>query len=84
MRILSATELDLGTRSPYLTGGNCYAVNLTASAVTVQHSDTPGTGYTTAATLSASTGVTAMQEIKDLKRYVRLSAAGTAYLLPAA
>ena len=80
-QILSATEVDLGGKSPFLPGGDCIAINLTASGVTVQHSDTSGSGFVTACTLSVVTGTTPIQTITGLKRYVKLSAAGTAILL---
>ena len=82
--ILSATETDLANRAPFGVGFSAVAVNLTAGSLTVQHSDTSGSGFVTATNgvLSASTGTTAMGRITDLKRYIKLSSAGTVFLLP--
>ena len=80
--ILSATETDLANRAPFGVGFSVLAMNLTAGALTVQHSDVSGSGFVTAATCSASTGTTPVQRIVDLKRYIKLSAAGTVILLP--
>jgi hypothetical protein len=81
--ILSATETDLANRTPFGQGFSAIAVNLTAGALTVQHSDTSGSGFVTApnGVLGISTSATAMQRITDLKRYIKLSSAGTVFLL---
>lgn len=82
--ILSAAETDLQGKSPFLVGGDAVAINLTASGVTVQHSDTSGSGFVTAGVaMTAATGLTPTTTITGLKRYVKLSAAGTAILLGA-
>lgn len=80
--ILSAAETDLANKAPFGVGMSCLATNLTAGALTVQHSDTSGSGFVTAITLSASTGTTAKGVITGLKRYIKLSSAGTVYLEP--
>jgi hypothetical protein len=82
LQILSATETDLGNLIPFGVGFSCIAVNMTAGSLTVQHSDTSGSGFVTAATVGAATSTTAMQRITDLKRYIKLSGAGTVFLLP--
>jgi hypothetical protein len=82
--ILSATETDLGNKAPYGAGFSAIAVNMTAGALTVQHSDVSGSGFVTApnGVIGAATSTTAMQRITDLKRYIKLSGAGTVFLLP--
>jgi hypothetical protein len=79
-KILSATAIDLGEVTPFLNGGDAIAINLTAGALTVQHSD-DNSSFSTAVVLSASTGTTPVDTIINLKRYVRLSAAGTVVLI---
>ena len=81
-QILSAAETDLANKAPFGVGFSVLAMNLTAGVLTVQHSDTSGSGFVTAATCSAATGTTPVQRITDLKRYVKLSGAGTVILLP--
>lgn len=72
---LSATASQLKD-TPFLPGFNAIAVNLSASSVTIQGSD-DGTTYTTLATVPA----TSMAAIDALPAYVKLSAAGAAYLI---
>lgn len=72
---LSATASRLNT-TPFLPGTNAVAVNLSAASVTIQGSD-DGVTYTTLATLAASE----MKAVDSLPAYVKLSAAGTAYLI---
>jgi hypothetical protein len=79
-KILSATAIDLAEVSPFLNGGDAVAINLTAGALTVQHSD-DNSSFSTAVVLSAATGVTPADTIVGLKRYVRLSSAGTVVLI---
>lgn len=83
LQILSATETDMLGKSPFLVGGDAVAINLTAGSLTVQHSDTSGSGFVTAVVLSASTGTTPTGFITGLKRYVKLSSAGTVSLITA-
>jgi hypothetical protein len=78
--ILSATAIDLGAETPFLDGGDAIAINLTAGSLTVQHSD-DNSSFSTAVVLSAATGVTPMGNITGLKRYARLSGAGTVTLI---
>jgi len=82
LQILSAAETDLGNRIPFGVGFSCVAINLGIGALVVQHSDTSGSGFVTAATCGISTSATAIQRIVDLKRYIKLSTAGTVFLLP--
>lgn len=72
---LSATALALVT-TPFLPGMNAVASNLSASSVTIQGSD-DGVTYTTLATVPAAS----MAAVPALPAFVKLSAAGTAYLL---
>lgn len=69
---LSATALTVGT-SPLLVGGSAAMLNLSAASVTVQGSN-DGTNYTTLVTLAATTG----QDVPNLPKYVKTSAAVTA------
>jgi len=80
--ILSAAETDLANKAPFGVGFSVIAVNLTTGSLTVQHSDSSGSGFVTAATVGAATSTTAMQRITDLKRYIKLSGAGTVFILP--
>ena len=82
--ILSATETDLLNKAPFGVGFSAIGVNMTAGALTVQHSDTSGSGFATVTNgvLGAATSTTAMGRLTDLKRYIKLSGAGTVFLLP--
>lgn len=80
--ILSATAVDLAGETPFLIGGDAIAINQTAGALTVQHSDDNST-FETAVVLSAATGVTPTGNITGLKQYVKLSGAGTVTLIAA-
>lgn len=78
--VLSNTATNLNPSvTPFAIGFNAVAVNLTASPVVIEGS-ADNTNWTTLASLSASTGTTAVQNIPALPKYVRLQAAGTAFL----
>jgi hypothetical protein len=80
--ILSAIAVDLAGDSPFLEGGDAIAINQTAGSLTVQHSEDNVT-FGTAVVLSAATGTTPIGNITGLKRYVKLSSAGTVTLVAA-
>lgn len=63
--------------SPFLRGGSATFSNLSASAATLQGSDTQAGTYTTLATLAA----TSQTEVQNLPQWIKLSAAGTVYAL---
>lgn len=79
LQIISGTATDLGSDSPYGSGFDAIAVNLTAGSLVVQTSD-DGVTYGTAATCGASTSATALQPLV-LKRYVKVSTAATMFLI---
>ncbi|TMN18474.1 hypothetical protein [Pseudoxanthomonas sp. X-1] len=73
---LTTTGQQLG-RSPFLTGGDAIAINLSASSATIQGADTLSGTYTTLATVPATT----MMLVTNLPKFVKLSAAGTGVYL---
>ncbi|MGY5921349.1 hypothetical protein [Stenotrophomonas maltophilia] len=73
---ITDTAFKTGT-SPFLRGGSATFSNLSASAATLQGSDTQTGTYTTLATLPA----TSQTEVQNLPQWIKLSAAGTVYAL---
>lgn len=72
------TEIDLTTQVvPFLQGYDVIAVNASAASITLQSSDTTGSGFTTLATIAAGESA----KVNLDQQFIKLSAAGNLILL---
>ncbi len=81
--ILSNTATQL-KNTPFSKGFEAVAMNLSAGSLIVEGSADGATGWTTQVTCGASTSATACQQITSLPAWIRVSTAGTIFLLSGA